>query len=208
MTDRILGVALFLPVPIVLWLFTRAPFGPLLSLAVGTAVMATHRLYTRPFALARAGRRCLWCGGTARGALVEVDEPFGRTQWRTCSAPHHARLLGTLATAERHRTALKFGILGGLAGFLLLALAAASGVFPAFEFADAVACFKLVVALTVLPFGWLAARGPRPERGPLRVPFPLHIQALVGTVAVLWLFRLVGLLWLAQVVLHLARRLS
>ncbi len=70
------------------------------------------------------------------------------------------------------------------------------------------AVFRLGVAVTVLPFGWLAAaRGP--AGGPSgRLPFPVHIQALVGTVWVLWLFRLVGLWWLAAGLLHVARRLS
>lgn len=39
-----------------------------------------------------------------------------------------------------------------------------------------------------------------------RVPFPVHIQALIGTWAVLWLFRLVGLVWLVQGLLHFATR--
>jgi hypothetical protein len=40
----------------------------------------------------------------------------------------------------------------------------------------------------------------------LRSPFPLHIQALIGSWAVLWLFRLVGLAWLVLAVLHALRR--
>ena len=45
MRDRLLGLLLFLPVPLVLWLFTRQPLSTLASLAVGFALMATHRLY-------------------------------------------------------------------------------------------------------------------------------------------------------------------
>jgi hypothetical protein len=72
--------------------------------------------------------------------------------------------------------------------------------------ADAVAVFRLGVALTVLPFGWLApSRGAAGAAGrPL--PFPVHVQALVGTRAVLWLFRLVGLWWLAMGLWHFAGR--
>jgi hypothetical protein len=40
------------------------------------------------------------------------------------------------------------------------------------------------------------------------VPFPLHIQALIGTGLVLWLFRLVGLVWLALGIFALGRRLG
>ncbi len=46
--DRLLGLLLFLPVPLVLWLLTRQPLGTLASLAIGFALMATHRLYARP----------------------------------------------------------------------------------------------------------------------------------------------------------------
>ena len=48
MTDRLLGLLLFLPVPLVLWLFTRQALGTLGSLANGLALTATHRLYARP----------------------------------------------------------------------------------------------------------------------------------------------------------------
>ncbi|HET7294709.1 MAG TPA: hypothetical protein VFM88_19965, partial [Vicinamibacteria bacterium] len=61
------------------------------------------------------------------------------------------------------------------------------------------------VAVTVLPFGLLGPRAPEPE-GPPRVPFPVHIQALIGTAAVLWLFRIVGVVWLALALIHGARR--
>lgn len=206
-TDRVLGALLFLPVPLVLWLFTRAPFGVVTSLALGALIMVTHRFYARPFALARAGRRCLWCGASAAGAAMEVIEPSGRTMWRACRDAHRARALATLATARRHRLALRLGILGGLGVFLPMAVAASRGLALPLRFADSVALFKLAVGATVLPFGWLATRG-APSVEPPAVPFPVHIQALVGTVAVLWLFRVVGAVWLVQAVVHVVSRLT
>jgi hypothetical protein len=68
-----------------------------------------------------------------------------------------------------------------------------------------VAFFKLGIALTVLPLGWLALRRP-PADGALRVPFPVHIQALVGSWTVLWLLRVIGAVWLMQAGLHAWRR--
>jgi len=65
--DRLLGLLLFLPVPLVLWLFTRQALGTLGSLADGLALTATHRLYARPFARSRGG----WAsGGSSRGACT------------------------------------------------------------------------------------------------------------------------------------------
>jgi len=208
--QRIGGLLLFLPVPLVLFLFTRQPLGPWPSLALGVLLTLSHRLYARPFALARSARRCLWCGGPAGpdAAALALDEPLGCTEWRACSGAHAASLARTLGWAAAHRRFLAAGILGTLALFLALAVAAATGRVSGLGEADAVAVLRLGVALTVLPFGWLA-----PSRGiaaapAARLPFPVHIQALIGTAWVLWLFRLVGLWWLAAGLWHVAARLT
>ncbi len=206
MADRLLGLLLFLPVPLVLVLFTRAPLGVGVSLGLGVGLIATHRLYARPFALGRAGRRCLYCGASVSSAApVRLIEPAGVTVWSAHHA-HAAILRRVFGWAERHRRRLLAGILGTLAVFLIATPLAAGRWLGPLTTADTVAFFRLGVALTVLPLGWLSAR-----RGPLvaepRVPFPVHIQALIGTAAVLWLFRLIGLLWLAQGLWHVMARL-
>lgn len=207
--DRLAGILLFLPVPLVLALFTRQPFGTLASVGLGVALVATHRLYARPFALARAGRRCLWCGGRAgEGPAVELVEPAGRTMWRACGAGHGARLARTLGWAVRRRVFLLVGILGALLLFVVGAVAEAAGWAPGLRPADPIAVFRLGVAVAVLPLGWLApSRGPSEAAGGT-LPFPVHIQALVGTVWVVWLFRLVGLWWLVAGLLHVVHRLG
>jgi hypothetical protein len=216
-SDRRAGILLFLPVPVVLWLFTQQPLGPWASLGTGAVLMLTHRLYARPFALSRAARRCLWCGGPAgEGPGVEAEEPHGRTSWRACRASHASALRRTLGWAAARSRLLALGILGTLALFLLGAVAAALGRPAWIEPQDPVALFRFGIALTVLPFGWLApasqtrgAPGLAPESQPARrLPFPVHIQALLGTLWVLWLFRLVGLWWLVAALLHLSRRLA
>ena len=63
------------------------------SLGTGVAVMLTHRLYARPFALSRAHRRCLWCGGPAGdGPGVDLDEPLDAL-WQQAKDSGHARFL-------------------------------------------------------------------------------------------------------------------
>lgn len=203
--DRLTGILLFLPVPVVLALFVAAPLGPFASLGLGVILMGTHRLYARPWALARAGNRCLWCArGAASGPPVSIDEPGGRTEWRCCSARHEDRLRRFLGWADRRRTVLLAGILGSLALFLAAALLVAFGHLAPVSHEDAASGFRLAIALTVLPLGWLG-----PSSAPaahLRAPFPVHIQALVGSVVVVWLFRLVGLWWLLAAVAWFWRR--
>ena len=199
---------LFLPVPLVLWLFTAAPLGPVASVLLGAAIMASHRLYARPFAVSRAGRRCLMCGGKAEdGPAIGIDEPLGTTTWRACSDDHARALARVFAFAHAFRLPLRIGILGGLALFLPGALLAAGGRLGAFVHADTAALFKLMVGLAVAPFGWLALAFRAAADAPARVPFPVHIQALVGTRAVLLPFRVIGVLWLAQGGLELFPRL-
>jgi len=203
---RLLGALLFLPVPVVLGLFTQQPLGVAASLALGVVLMLTHRLYARPFALAWADRRCLWCGGAAgEGPRFDVAEPFGLTRWRACNPDHASRVAGLLAWAGAHPIFLRVGILGTLVVFLLAAWPAASGRLGPLQTSDAVAFFRLGIALTVLPLSILGARlAAVGERLP--APFPVHIQALIGTRWVLWLFRIVGAGWLALAAVHWVRR--
>jgi hypothetical protein len=205
--DRILGALLFLPVPAVLWLFTRTPLGGIGSLGLGFLVMVTHRTYARPFALRRAGRRCLWCGGGAtEGPVLSVVEPLGKNTWRACSDSHRERLERVLGWGEQRARLLRAGILGTLAIFLPAMLLAGTGRLGPVTREDTVAFFKLGVSLTVIPLGWLAAGRGSPSPGGARAPFPIHIQALIGTCAVLWLFRLIGVVWLAQASWQFATR--
>ena len=207
MNDRLVGLLLFLPVPLVLWLFTKAPLGIAVSLAVGTALMATHRLYARPWVLARAGRRCLWCARPAVALRMRVREPLGETDWCACSEEHARALAGLLAWASAHAVFLQVAILGTLVLFLLAGFAAGFGwPLAGVTFGDLSALFRLVIAVAVLPLGWRGGSAAGDPRAPLRSPFPLHIQALIGSAAVVWLFRLVGLVWLVVGVRHLLNR--
>ena len=78
MPTRAIGLLLFLPVPLVLFLFTRAPLGILPSLGIGIALMLTHRFYARPWALARAHRRCLWCGADIAATALSAARARAR----------------------------------------------------------------------------------------------------------------------------------
>ena len=214
MPKRLVGVLLFLPVPLVLFLFTRAPLGILPSLATGVALMLTHRLYARPWALSRAMTRCLWCGAdiateAASAPTLVLEDPLGRANWRACSEGHARSERAVLSWSQGHSAFLRLGILGTLGLFLVWVLAVGLGWLASESFGDAVAFFRLVIAATVLTFAWRAP-GAQPEASGevLRSAFPVHLSALVGQWLVLWLFRLVGLLWLAQALLHVAPRVA
>ncbi len=209
MTDRLAGLLLFLPVPIVLALFTRAPFGTLPSILVGVTLVATHRLYARPFALRHASRRCLWCGGPAGDSRsFAIEEPGAQTKWTACRSGHLEKIARVFSWAHRARRFLRVGIIGSLALFLVVALLSASKRFAVLSFPDTSALFRLAIAVVVLPLGWLSPSAAPPVDGTIRAPFPVHVAALPGLVVVIWLFRLVGLGWLAAAAVHLSGRMG
>lgn len=244
MDARFAGFLLFLPVPAVVFLFTRLPFGVVPSIAAGLALMMTHPLYARPWALRHAAHRCLWCGGPvapgardSAGTALAVTDPRGTVNWGACGDEHRTSLVATLRFAARHGALLRVGILGTVAVSLVAAVLADRGWLGPFYVSDASAFFRLGVAVTVLPLGWLGPRlgggggaapaliGPTAvDRGgtgsarlgpgrietadTLHAPFPLHPAALIGVNAVLWLFRLIGLIWLAQGAFHVVERVS
>ena len=102
MATRLTGVLLFLPVPLVLFLFTRAPLGILPSLGIGIALVLTHRLYARPWALARAHRRCLWCGADiAAWAGTSHSNPVARPSEAPASSTNLMLRAPTRIVSER-----------------------------------------------------------------------------------------------------------
>lgn len=203
--DRPWGLLLFLPVPFVLWCFTWRPFGTGISLILGLVSMLTHRIYARPFVRTRAGRRCLWCGRhAAEGPWLEIAEPGGVTAWRFCGDHHARHMKQTVDWAWRYRWLLRIGILGGL--LALFMIGALSTIVPALSLDDGVCIFRLGVVAAVLPLGWGTLRHKPTATGPLKSPFPLHIQALIGSLNVIWLFRVIGLIWLGSSLFYLARR--
>jgi hypothetical protein len=164
-----------------------------------------------------------------------VTDPRGTVDWVACGEEHRASLVAMLRFAARHGALLRVGILGTVTVSLAAAALADRGWLGPFRVSDASALFRLGVGLTVLPLGWLGPRlregigapaasvGPESrgdgggdrygdgEVGPtasLRAPFPLHLAALIGVNPALWLFRLVGLIWLAQGAFHVVERFS
>ena len=127
-----------------------------------------------------------------------------------CYRDAHGRSVrAVLQWADRRSGLLKLGILGTLAAFLAWSLAVGLGWLGRHGFDDAVAFFRLGIAFSVLPLAWLAPGiAPAEPAEVVRSPFPVHLSALIGLRVVLWLFRLIGLLWLIQGSLHVAERMG
>jgi hypothetical protein len=195
---HLVGLALFLFIPVVLFLFVRHPAPIAASLTGGVGLMLGHRLLARPYMERVRDRRCVWCARTWQsppGAdlvpAVEVTSATGRVQLLACPR-HVAPTRRFMAFVDRFRLPLRLGIavpLAGLLGALALAL---TGETAALQ--PATALFQLLVGLTVnaAAWGYLAAGEPARTRG----AFPLHNFYLLGLRILLWIFRLIGIWWI------------
>jgi len=205
---QLLGVALFLFIPLVLFLFVRHPEPIAVSLAAGVVLMVGHRFLARPYMEAVRMRKCLWCNGRSRPQAEMVTlvvgvggEGAGR-ELAAVVCPHHrepaARFIGFL---DRARLPLRLGIFVPLLLLLAALIAAALGERRWLD--PAVAVFQLVVGVTVniAAFGYLAATPTEPARP----PFPAHNFFLLGIRNLLWVFRLVGIWWIVVGALGLVR---
>jgi hypothetical protein len=190
---QLLGLGLFLFIPLVLFLFVRHPEPVAASLAGGVALMVAHRFLARPYMEAVRERKCLWCNAMPRPGGEPLRLLTGEGELGATVCPrHHEPAARFAAFLDRARLPLRAGIFLPLLA-LLAALAAAS--FGARHWLEpAVAVFQLVVGLTVnvAAFGYLAAR----PTTPARLPFPAHNFFLLGVRNLLWIFRLVGIWWI------------
>jgi hypothetical protein len=200
---QLLGVALFLFIPLVLFLFVRHPEPVALSLAVGAGLMVGHRVLARPYMAAVRARKCFWCNGQPRPHGEPLPLLTGGGELAAVVCPRHldpaARFVSFL---ERSRGPLRLGIFVPLLLLLVALVAAACGERRWLD--QAVAIFQLAVGVTVqfAALGYLWAR----PRLPARLPFPAHNFFLLGSRNLLWVFRLVGLWWIARGALVLCGR--
>lgn len=188
-----LGVVLFLPIPLVLYLFVAQPRPLDRSLIVGIVVMLAHRFVARPYMRHIAERRSLWTGlPTAEGGRVELR--LGSSALVAAVATQHReRLLRFFSFLHRWRWVIRAGIFLPLVSLLACLALAANGV-PT-PLGTITGFFQLCVGTTVAAtaFLWPLERLPRE---PIVPAVPVHTFFLLGVLPLLWIFRIVGLWWI------------
>lgn len=189
-----LGLLLFLPIPLVLYLFVVQPRPLDRSLILGVAIMVAHRLVARPFMRRVARRRSLWTGlpALSRDGCVEIH--LGREILSAAVAPRHRDVtLRFFTFLQRWRWLIRLGIFLPLV--LLLACLGLAAAGKATPLGSVTAFFQLAVGATVsvASVAWrLQAAGLEP----IRPAVPIHNFFLLGTIPLLWIFRIVGVWWI------------
>jgi hypothetical protein len=207
LTVHATGLALFLFIPLVLYLFVGHPEPIGASLAAGVALMLGHRYLARPFMEHVRGRRCLWCARALAAeeprAKLTVATAGGEVDFVTC--PRHAPAASRfLAWLDRWRLPLRAGIGVPLLALLVALAAAAAGAATALPVVTDL--FRLGIGVTVQ----IAALGSSlgVNGSPPRAAFPLHNFTLLGVRNLLWILRLVGVWWIVAGAAGLARALA
>lgn len=192
---QILGILLFLFIPIVLFLYVRHPEPVGLSLAAGVILMIGHRRLGRPYMRRALPWKCVWCN---RVLLEEGGESLemragAETLHARCCPGHRKPAARYFTFLQAWRWPLRLGIFAPLL-VLLVTLAAAAFGREIAPLPTVTALFQLVIGITVnlAAFGYLLVR----ERAPVTVPFPVHNFFLLGVRTLLWIFRLVGIWWI------------
>ena len=191
---QLVGAALFLFIPLVLFLFVRHPTPVGASLVVGIALIAIHRPLGRAYMRGVLAEKCLWCNGAPRPAGEPFPLATGDGELVATVCPRHRKPAARFVTfLDRARLALRLGIFAPL--LLLLVALGAAALGEGRWLPTAVAVFQLAVGITVnvAALGYLSVRA---ARSPARVPFPAHNFFLLGIRNLLWIFRAVGIWWI------------
>lgn len=194
------GLLLFLFIPLVLFLFVRHPEPVGASLIAGVVLMVGHRRLARPYMERVLPVKCAWCNRVLPAGEGETLDLLsgGREIRARCCAGHREPAARFFAFLESWRWPLRLGIFVPL--LILLATLAATALgrqvplAPLSLLSDTTALFQLVVGITVN----VAALGSlwTPARSSMTVPFPVHNFFLLGVRNLLWVFRLVGIVWI------------
>jgi len=195
---RVVGILLFLFIPAVLVLFLRMPFGLAPSVLSGIAIMLAHRRVARPFMDRHLDARCFWCGRDLEGPGVDAHFRSGRESIaaRACIDGHATDLAAFARVVAATRVLLAIAILVPLFAYLGNALLAMADAAP-LSLDAARLVFKVPIAAAVVGLSFLWPLGRRLAREP-EIAFPAHNLSLLGVWWTLWIFRAVGLIWLAQ----------
>jgi hypothetical protein len=175
-------------------------------MALGSAMIAGHRLVAAPWTARHATQRCLWCGRMGRlSGEVPVVSGTGTLAFVACGTSHERLARQFLGFVHRHRVALRLGIFVPLAVLVGGTLIGALG-FGSLPHHLLALQFRVIVASTVVPVSLLYRLTP-PSPNP-RSAFPVHNLFLLGIRNTLWVFRIVGAWWLLAAVWRLGWSVS
>lgn len=196
------GIALFLFIPLVLFLFLRYPFEILPSFFAAIAIMVGHRFLAIPFMERYRNERCLWCGRTSRPRepLVVSGKEF-----QVCAENCKTNALRFFDFCRRYKTLIAAGIFLPLCWYVITMLGNGFSLLSFPPDWDRF-LFQFFIAITVASISFLYRTGSATE-SPI-FSFPIHNLFLLGIKNTLLVFRYVGIWWITVSLIFLSRKLG
>ncbi|MCI0442295.1 hypothetical protein L0244_12355 [bacterium] len=197
---HILGILLFLFIPLVLFLFLKHPFGVITSFIIAIVIMISHRFVAIPFMNRFKDSRCLWCGRTSR---PRVKQTVGPIEFEFCEQNCITKAKKIFDFCSIYTLILRVGIFIPLAWYVITMILTALNLihFPK-DWNHFI--FQFFIAITVVSISFLYRIGK--ETDTLTFPFPIHNLFLLGIQNTLIVFRLVGIWWIVVSLIFLLRR--
>jgi hypothetical protein len=195
---RLAGALLFLFIPLVLVLYLRMPLGLPGSIGLGMVVMIAHPSIARPFMNRHLATRCFWCGRDLAGPGVPAHFRSRKEtiEARACTDAHAERLIAFARTVTVSQLVVFLLIVLPVFAYLANALLTIAG-YGVVPLDTARAAFKIPIAVAVVTLSFAWPLGYRLTREPA-IDVPAHNLSLLGVSPTLWVFRIVGALWLVQ----------
>lgn len=195
MTSKIhaTGIALFLFIPLVLFLFVRYPFGILPSFGIAIVLMFGHRFVAIPFMNRYRGLRCFWCGKTSQPRTTLAVQTPKPVEFQFCKANCEDLAKRFFDFCTRYRAIFRLGIFLPLAWYVITMILIGMGKFD-FPKEWNRFIFQFFIAITVVSISFLYRTGKLVEQPSF--PFPIHNLFLLGAKNTLLVFRLVGFWWI------------
>ena len=199
---HLVGILLFLFIPLVLFLFLRFPFGVIPSFVIAIVIMFGHRLLAIPFMNHYSHQRCFWCGRTARTRNTIGISARQIQKIELCREECTGNALRFFDFCSARKILIRIGIFIPLIWYVittpLIQLQILQGSIPWNRFA-----FQFFIAITVVSLSFLYRSG-REVKSPA-FAFPIHNLFLLGARNTLQVFRYVGLWWIAISLLFVLR---
>lgn len=204
MALRLQGLALFLFIPLVLFLFLKQPYG-VVGLIAGIVIMLGHRFVAAPFIEKNIGIRCIWSGAEiAPGCVYKIDASGKSWPFNSYSEALRDKVATFFTFTQKLFWPLRIAILGPVIFFVVMELLRHFGM----EVTSATTnnlVFRGVIGFTTLAT-FIAYRFVEPiphMKGPVKFPLPVHNLGLLGVFWTLLVFGAVGAWWVYDVAMAL-----
>jgi len=196
---HLLGVLLFLFIPLVLYLLLKLPFGVGPSLGIALLIIAGHRFVVGNFVRRHSRERCFWCGRTGKQRQRMTVSSRGSndngngTMYEFCVDRCSAKAKRFFYFCNRYKNYIRAGIFGPLIFYALTV--------PLFLINNPIVSmgwetfvFRFFIACTVVAVSFFPIKGE--SQRSLSFPFPAQNLFLLGIQNTLFVFRYVGILWI------------